>query len=134
LSGLRLQANRPTHGELSEVELRRKLVAHLAEGCGFIDLADGRPIRRFAEFVDAGGYIGTDEEAGWLYVNAEKVNSIIGNGRNAASLKRRLQDEGNMSRAKQGGFVVQRKIYSGGERNANFAWVCAFNPALLEQP
>jgi hypothetical protein len=133
LSGLRLQGGGARRGEPSESELRRKLVAYLNDGIGFIELADGRPTRTFDTIVDAAGYIGTDSEAGWVYLTAEKVNSIIGTGRNAASLKRRLQDEGHLGKAKQGGFVVQRKIYAGGKGNENFAWVYAFSPALLEE-
>jgi len=132
ISSLRLQANRATRGEPSEQELRRRLVGYLGRDHEFIDLADGRPVRAFVSAVDPSGYIGTDDEAGWIYVTADKVDSIIGRGLNALSLKRRLQDEGNLKRANQGGFVVQRKIYSGGKGNANFAWVCAFNPALVE--
>ena len=62
-------------------------MAYLANSREFVDLADGRPTRTFDTIVDTAGYIGTDSEAGWLYLNAEKVNSIIGTGRNAASLK-----------------------------------------------
>ena len=134
LSGLRLQADTARRGEPSESELRRKLVAYLHAGSEFIDLADGRPSRTFDTIVDAGGYIGTDDEGGWLYLTSRKVSEVIGDGYNAVSLKRRLQEEGHLRKAKQGGFVVQRKIYSGGKGNENFAWVYAFSPALVEPP
>jgi putative DNA primase/helicase len=132
LSGLRLQAGRPSTSEPSETELRRALVAYLANSREFVDLADGRPTRTFASIVDVAGFVGTDEEAGWLYLTARKVNEVIGDGPNALSLKRQLQNGGNLAKAKQGGFVVQRKIYSGGKGNENFAWVYAFSPDLLE--
>jgi uncharacterized protein (DUF927 family) len=134
LSGLRLQADRPFRGEPSEAELRRNLVAYLVDRRGFVDLADGRPKRRSDIAASAGGYIGAEDEAGWLYLTARKVSDIIGDGPHAASLKRRLQNEGNLGKAKQGGFVVQRKIYSGGKGNENFAWVHAFSPVLFETP
>lgn len=134
LSGLRFQAHRRISSEQNEAELRQKLISHLADSGSFVDLADGRPMRIFDAVVDPAGYVGTDAEAGWLYLTAAKVRSIIGEGPAAISLKRRLQSEGNLLRPKQGGFVVQRKIYSGGKGNENFAWVYAFNPALLEPP
>jgi hypothetical protein len=35
-----------------------------------------------------------------------------------------------MAKPKQG-FVVQRRIFRGGKGNKNFAWVCAFSPAIV---
>ncbi|RXH02196.1 DUF927 domain-containing protein [Bradyrhizobium vignae] len=133
LSGLRLQADRRALGEPSEGELRRKLVAYLSDRHPFVDLAGCRPTKGSDAATSAGGYVGTDEEEGWLYLTARKVSEVVGDGPNASSLKRRLQNEGNLRRSKQGGFVVQRKIYSGGKGNENFAWVYAFSPAVLQR-
>ena len=133
LDGLRLVVDHPIRRELTQAELRSRLVKYLAERRDFIDLADGRPKKGSEAAAGAGGYIGSDEEKGWLYLTVKKVVEVIGDGVNATSLKRQLQHEGNLLRAKQGGFVVQRKVYSGGTGNENFGWVCAFNPALIEQ-
>jgi putative DNA primase/helicase len=133
LSGLRLQADRRALGEPSEGELRRKLVAYLSDRRRFVDLAGCRPTKGSDAATSAGGYIGTDEEEGWLYLTARKVSEVVGDGPNAASLKRRLQSEGNLRLSRQGGFVVQRKIYSSGKGNENFAWVYAFNPDVLQR-
>jgi hypothetical protein len=60
----------------------------------------------------------------------KRVNAVIGKGSSATSLKKHLLAEKLMAKPKQG-FVVQRRIFRGGKGNKNFAWVCAFSPAIV---
>jgi len=111
--------------------LRAKLIGYLREAGGsFVDLGERRPRLGSVGLEDAAGYVGTDNEAGWFYLTDKRVNAIIGKNPSAISLKRRLFTENLMAKPKQG-FVVQRKIFRGGKGNKNFAWVCAFNPAIV---
>jgi hypothetical protein len=97
----------------------------------FVDLGVRRPRKGVDDLEDVAGYLGTDREAGWFYLTDKKIKAVIGNGPNAVVLKERLLAEGLMVRPKQG-FVVQRRIFTGGKGNQNYAWVCAFKPALVD--
>jgi putative DNA primase/helicase len=131
LAGLRQLAREPRGGEPTEAALRAKLIGYLREAGGsFADLGERRPRLGRVGLEDAAGYVGTDNEAGWFYLTAQRLNAIIGNGTNATTLKRRLIAQSLMAQPKQG-FVVQRKIFRGGKGNKNFAWVFAFNPAIV---
>jgi uncharacterized protein (DUF927 family) len=132
LAGLRQLAREPRGGEHTEATLRAKLVGYLRDtGGSFVDLGERRPKLGRVGLEDAAGYLGTDNEVGWFYLTAKRLNAIIGNGENATALKRRLIAQRFMAKPKQG-FVVQRKIFTGGKGNQNFAWVCAFKPAIIE--
>jgi len=132
LAGLRQLAHASRGGEPSEASLRAKLVAYLRENGGsFVDLEDRRPRLGRVGLQDAPGYLGTDTEAGWFYLTDKRLATIIGKGPSATSLKRRLLTESLMAKPKKEGFVVQRKIFRGGEGSKNFAWVCAFSPAII---
>jgi putative DNA primase/helicase len=131
LAGLRQLAREPRTGEPSEAALRDKLAKYLRDKRGsFVDLAVRRPKLGRDGLGDAAGYVGCDDEAGWLYLSYKQVKAIIGAGSSAVALKERLVEEGLMARPKQG-FVVQRKIFTGGKGNQNYAWVCAFKPSLV---
>jgi hypothetical protein len=131
LAGLRQLTREPRGGEPTEAALRAKLIGYLREAGGsFVDLGERRPRLGSVGLEDAAGYVGTDNEGGWFYLTAQRLNAIIGNGTNATTLKRRLIAQSLMAEPKQG-FVVQRKIFRGGKGNKNFAWVCAFNPAIV---
>jgi hypothetical protein len=96
-----------------------------------MDLAVHRPKHGRDNFGDAAGYVGCGEEVGWLYLSHKQVTAIIGNSPNATFLKQHLLEQGILAPPKQGGFVVQRKIFTGGKGNQNYAWVCAFNSSIL---
>jgi putative DNA primase/helicase len=131
LAGLRLLAQEPSAGEPSEAAIRGKLVRYFVDHKDdFLDLANERPKLGKADLEAVAGYIGCDEEAGWFYLTHNQLKTIIGNGRNSVSLKNHLMGEGLMAKPSEG-FVVQRKIFSGGKGNKNYAWVAAFNPSLI---
>jgi putative DNA primase/helicase len=131
LTGLRQLTHEPPTGVLSEAALRKKLVSYLRDNRrSFVNLGSHRPRKAADDLEDTAGYFGTDREAGWFYLTDQRVKAIIGNGPNAVAMKRRLLAEGLMARPKQG-FVVQRKIFTGGKGNQNYAWVCAFKPAII---
>jgi putative DNA primase/helicase len=131
LAGLRQLAHASRAGEPTEASLRAKLVGYLRENRGsFVDLEDRRPRLGRVGLEDATGYLGTDTEAGWFYLTDKRVNAVIGKGSSATSLKKHLLAEKLMAKPKQG-FVVQRRIFRGGKGNKNFAWVCAFSPAIV---
>ena len=132
LAGLRLLAHEPRRGEPTAATLRAKLVGYFRKAGGsFVDLGERRPKLGTVGLEAAAGYVGTGAETGWFYLTDKRVNAIIGKGASAISLKRRLFAENLMAKPKQG-FVVQRKIFRGGKGNQNFAWVCAFNPAIVD--
>jgi hypothetical protein len=131
LTGLRQLTREPPTGVPGAATLRTKLVSYLRDNCrSFVNLGSHRPRKAADDLEDAAGYFGTDREAGWFYLTDQRVKAIIGNGPNAVAMKRRLLAEGLMARPKQG-FVVQRKIFTGGKGNQNYAWVCAFKPAII---
>jgi uncharacterized protein (DUF927 family) len=131
LAGLRQLAREPRTTPASEAALRTKLVEYLRDKRkSFVDLGSRRPRKGVDDLEAAAGYVGTDREARWLYLTDKKVKAIIGKGPNATALKEHLLAEGHMAKPKQG-FVVQRKIFTGGKGNQNYAWVCAFAPAIL---
>ena len=130
VAGLRLHTAQASQGEPSEAELRRQLIAYLAAGRGFVDLRDGRPAKG-STAAEAPAFVGEGKEAGWFYLRKTAVVDVIGTDGTAKELLRRLQADGLMKRNNDG-FVVQRRIYSGGTGNQNFAWVYAFNPALIK--
>jgi putative DNA primase/helicase len=131
LAGLRQLAREPRTTP-SEAALRAKLVGYLRDNRNsFVDLGSRRPKKGVDDLEAAAGYVGSDREAGWLYLTDKKVKAIIGNGPTATALKAHLLAEGYMFKPKQG-FVVQRRIFTGGKGNQNYAWVCAFKPTLVD--
>jgi putative DNA primase/helicase len=131
LAGLRQLDCESRSGEPSETALRLKLTAYLRDNrASFVDLGRRRPKLGEGGLDDAVGYIGCGDEAGWLYLSHKQVKAIVGTGPTAASLKRHLVAEGMMAKPKQG-FVVQRRIFRGGKGSQPYAWVCAFNPAII---
>jgi uncharacterized protein (DUF927 family) len=132
LAGLRLNSVQSGEREPDEAELRRRLIAYLRARRNFLDLGDGRATKASAVAAEAPGFIGDGKEAGWFYLRKSAVDSLIGTGDAATGLLRRLQTEGDLAKAKQSGFVVQRRIFSDGKGNQKCAWVCAFSPALIK--
>jgi putative DNA primase/helicase len=131
LAGLRQLAREPRIEEPSEAALRTKLVGYLRDNrSSFLDLGVRRPKLGRDDLDDAAGYVGCGEEAGWLYLSHKKVMAIVGTSPNAMSLKEHLLKQGLMAKPKKG-FVVQRRIFKGGKGSQPYAWVCAFNPAMI---
>ena len=68
----------------------------------------------------------------WIYLTADQLKAIIGEGKDADLLKNELAEAHLLDR-KNRGFVVQRPVYSGGKRNKNYAWVHAFAAGIIKE-
>ena len=111
----------------SSESLRAKLLQyfndHYAE---FIYLYKKRPRLGTDKIDSVPGYRDKIKGERWYYLTADQLKTIIGTGESARVLKQTLVTEGLLAQKTKGKFVVQRKIFSGGKRNENYAWVHAF--------
>ena len=131
LDGLRQLSSNPTVGEPNESALRTKLTSYLRDNrSSFMDLGLSRPRKGIDDLDAVPGYVGCNKEKGWLYLTDKKLKVVIGTSSNAVALKQSLIQEALMENQKQG-FVVQRRIFTGGTGTQNYAWVCAFKPMIL---
>jgi hypothetical protein len=96
----------------------KKLVGYIKQNqAKFIDLRKGWLDPKAHEFGSAPGYIAIHKDRVWYYLTAEKLESIIGTGRDASRYKKSLADKGRLDVGSggQGGkrFVVERRIFQG---------------------
>jgi hypothetical protein len=78
LAGLRQLAREP-RTRPSEAALRAKLIGYLRDNRkSFVDLGSRRPKNGVDDLEAAAGYVGSDREAGWLYLTDKKVKAVIG--------------------------------------------------------
>jgi hypothetical protein len=112
--------------------LRIKLAQYLNDNRPeFMHLNKKRP--RFGiDKIDAvPGYREKRKGERWYYLTDDRLKTIIGTGYSASALKQALATEGLLDQKKDK-LVVQRKIFVGGKRNQNYAWVHAFKADLLK--
>ena len=62
----------------------------------------------------------------WLYVTAEQLSKIIGDGDDADQVKKELVQSGILCRGNNGRYVVQRPVFSGQKGNKGYRRVHAF--------
>ena len=113
--------------------LRAQLVQYLNDHRKqFMNLTKQRP-RLGRDDIDAvPGYRDKHKGQRWFYLTPGCLEKIVGRGTNAMDLKHALAKEGLLATTKDR-FVVQRRIFTGGDGNKNFAWVNAFNADLAKE-
>lgn len=111
--------------------LRRKLVDHLLQmRPRFLDLNRRKPSAASHVFGSVPGYSHTHQGTDWLYITSPELKTIIGVGKAARDLKRRLTGENVMAGTGRRG-LVQRPIFDG-KGNKGYRWVHAFRASFLE--
>lgn len=111
--------------------LRRKLVDHLLQmRPRFLDLNRGKPSVKGHVFGSVPGYSHTHQGIDWFYITSPQLKTIIGVGKAAGDLKRRLTGENVMAGTGRRG-LVQRPIFDG-KGNKGYRWVHAFRASFLE--
>jgi putative DNA primase/helicase len=111
--------------------LRPKLMDYLAQNRRhFVSLNGKRPSSTDHKFGSVPGYIHTHNGIDWLYLTSNQLKAIIGTGKAAARLKRRLVEQGLMASTRKKA-LVQRPIFKA-KGNKGYRWVHAFRASLLE--
>jgi putative DNA primase/helicase len=120
-------------GKLDPVAgVRQKLVEYLARNQDrFMDLNDAKPSAKTHTFGSAPGYVQTHRGEDWIYLTADQLKAIIGTGKAAGPLKKRLVGEGLMASSTGNHALVQRPIFKA-KANKGYKWVHAFRAALLD--
>ena len=117
----------------SVATLRAKLVQYINENSkDFMLLTKQRPRLKRDDIDAVLGYRDKQKGKRWYYLTDTRLRQIIGDGANATELKRTLADEGLLAKTKER-LVVQRRIFKGGKRNQNYAWVHAFKAKLRQE-
>ena len=133
LSGLRKLAQEPRAVRPPSLSPRGKLLSFLRQyQSSFVDLATNRPIFRQKNIENVPGFKGAGEEAGWFYLTSMQLHAVLGSGPGATSFKRQLLADGILAKPSQGGYVVQRRIFSGATGTKGHVWVYAINPKFLD--
>jgi len=115
--------------------LRSKLVKFLSGNKNaFMKLQVKRPRHGRDDINAVPGYREKVSGQRWFYLTANQLDAVIGTGAHARQLKQALVTEGLMAQKTVGKFVVQRRIYKGGKRNQNYAWVHAIKADILDGP
>ena len=114
--------------------LRDKLIEYLEQHkADFLNLDIRRPRREDHEFGSVPGYVATFKREKWFYLTAEQLNAVIGTGKEANELKKKLAGADILAATKNR-FVVQRPIFSGQRGNKSFRSVHAFRTSILDDP
>jgi hypothetical protein len=113
------------------IELHQKLVSHLVQNRpSFMDLNGAGLSAKNHTFGAVPGYSHTHNGIDWLYLTSDQLKAIIGTGKAAGRLKKRLVDEGLMASTGKR-TLVQRPIFKA-KGNKGYRWVHAFRAALLD--
>ena len=112
-------------------DLRQKLVEYLVRNQDrFMDLNGARPLAKTHTFGSVPGYVQTHRGEDWIYLTADQLKAIIGTGKAAGRLKKRLVEDGLMAVTGERA-LVQRPIFKA-KGNKGYKWVHAFRTALLD--
>jgi putative DNA primase/helicase len=112
-------------------DLRQKLVDHLVQNQPrFMELNGARPSATTHTFGSVPGYVQTHRGESWIYLTSDQLKKVIGTGKAARRLKKRLVDEGLMASTGKRA-LVQRPIFKA-KRNKGYRWVHAFRASLVE--
>jgi uncharacterized protein (DUF927 family) len=134
LGQLRQTDDEDERGIPTTESLRVKLVQYLNDHhTKFMHLNKKRPQLGTDKIDSVPGYRDKIKGERWYYLTADQLKTIIGAGESARVLKQTLVTEGLLAQKTKGKFVVQRKIFSGGKRNKNHAWVYAFKVDILKR-
>jgi putative DNA primase/helicase len=118
-------------GKTSAPSLKDKLTEYLRQNrARFLDLDADRPSVDEHEFGSAPGYVATFKGERWLYLTSERLDKVIGAGKEASALKKELVKARTMVAKKR--FVVQRPIFRGLKGNKGSRWVHAFRVSILD--
>ena len=131
LDQLRRANGEDLDGDPSVATLRPKLVKYLADNhASFMNLDRKRPRFQRDKLDAVRGYRAKTEGRRWYYLTADRFGAIVGGGTIAHALKRKLANEGLLATTGNR-FVVQRRIFKGGKKNQNYAWVHAFRTKIV---
>jgi putative DNA primase/helicase len=113
--------------------LRAKLVQFIQDNReNFVDLAKQRPRYGTEELEDVLGYIAVENGKPRIYLTSDRVRKIIGGGADAKKLKQALATEGVLEKSKEGKFVVQRRIFTGGKGSKNHASIHVMDARICD--
>ena len=114
--------------------LRSKLVKHLKDRrTAFMNLKNKRPLLGRDKLDAVPGYQAKFKRKRWYYLTADQLKAIVGVGRNADALKRKLAAERLLAQTSKGRFVVYRPIFTGGKGKKNWARVHAIKTAIRHE-
>ena len=127
LDGLRQVVTAPKKADSRVAELRSKVLAYLRDRRSeFVNLDKVKLQLDGHEFGSVPGYRANFKGKKWLYVTAEQLSMIIGDGGDADQVKKELVQSGILCRGNNGRYVVQRPIFSGLKGNKGYRRVHAF--------
>jgi hypothetical protein len=121
-----------TRGKTNQVtNFRQRLTEYLVQNRRQLVSLNGKKLSTSDhEFGSVPGYAHKHNGIDWLYLTSPKLRTIIGTGKAAARLKRRLVEQGLMASIGKKA-LVQRPIFKA-KGNKGYRWVHAFRAALLE--
>jgi hypothetical protein len=129
LDGLRHVVESPKKADSTFAGLRSKVLAYLRDHRReFINLDKTKLQPDAHKFGSVPGYRAKFKGKKWLYVTAEQLSKIIGDGDgdDADQVKKELVQSGILCRGNNGRYVVQRPIFSGQKGNKGYRRVHAF--------
>jgi len=112
-------------------DLRQTLLDHLDQvRLQMTDLNGGLLSAKSHTFGSVPGYTHKHKGEDWLYLTSDQLKTVIGTGKAAGRLKKRLVDDGLMASTGKRA-IVQRPIFKA-KGNKGYRWVHAFRASLVE--
>jgi hypothetical protein len=112
-------------------KLRQKLVDHFVQNqMRFVDLNSANLSAKAHTVGSVPGYIHRHRGIDWFYLTSAQLKAVIGTGKAADRLTRRLVKVGVMAKSRNRA-LVQRPVFKA-KRNKGYRWVHAFRASLLE--
>jgi putative DNA primase/helicase len=111
-------------------KLQKQLVDYLSRNrAQFVNLDSSKPSLGEHKFGSVLGYTHTHNGVDWIYLTSDKLDELIGVGKQARRFKQKLVQQKLMASSSENRFVVQRPIFAA-KGNKGYRWVHAFKACL----